>query len=584
MKKLAIFIVALAFLNFGGGGGGVSSQSNFDSMIQTVRDYYELNVAAGRTGNNWLRVLIAFGAETHDSLTPFTAAEAWERVPRWGGWRPVAEALDQLEAQSAPALPTSSPMPTAMPTSAPLPTNTPLPTSTLIPTSAPLPTNTLAPTSTPWPTNTPAPTSTPLPTSTPRATPTIQSVQFEPPQAAPLQAEPAQAKPQPTSWEAWVTKEPEDAYKARFTYDVPEGKMVKFKTTLHVQLTPANASVNNVVVNLQTSDTRNLNVHALKISDVDISTTFRFVTRSASAWTDQGGGHYTRPLYVTFQTVDDDIVKSRDSLGAISIFTSNIDKQIRRGAGSQVEFIHGEDDLTFPKLGGLSYTSNTTGSYAVVSGRMATAPVVVSVNVSGDVSMVTHARHTVEIPGHSSYGTEVRALRDGHVLTFTCTGTGMGVGELVLTPHWNSTGQMLDNYSHRMQVCPNPAAVKAARQKVSNFSTATFRMRLTCAEWRNIDGSPEAIAAGWENLRVVPAITVAGYYGNIPAEPAYLPRVCNVDFLHVWELLGPQTTQVKCTVGEKMVKALDDGNVTHAGLADRIRQDIRPDYEYRCFE
>ncbi len=253
-----------------------------------------------------------------------------------------------------------------------------------------------------------------------------------------------------------MTKEPEDAYKARFTYDVPEGKMVKFKTTLHVQLTPANASVNNVVVNLQTSDTRNLNVHALKISDVDISTTFRFVTRSASAWTDQGGGHYTRPLYVTFQTVDDDIVKSRDSLGAISIFTSNIDKQIRRGAGSQVEFIHGEDDLTFPKLGGLSYTSNTTGSYAVVSGRMATAPVVVSVNVSGDVSMVTHARHTVEIPGHSSYGTEVRALRDGHVLTFTCTGTGMGVGELVLTPHWNSTGQMLDNYSHRMKVCPKP--------------------------------------------------------------------------------------------------------------------------------
>ncbi len=68
-----------------------------NSLIQTVRDYYDENVAAGRTGNNWLRVLIAFGAETHDSLTPMAAAEARERVSRWGGWRPIAEALEQLE-------------------------------------------------------------------------------------------------------------------------------------------------------------------------------------------------------------------------------------------------------------------------------------------------------------------------------------------------------------------------------------------------------------------------------------------------------------------------------------------------------
>ncbi len=67
------------------------------SLIQTVRGYYDDNVAAGRKGNNWLRVLIAFGAETHDSLSPMTAAEARERVSRWGGWRPIAEALEQLE-------------------------------------------------------------------------------------------------------------------------------------------------------------------------------------------------------------------------------------------------------------------------------------------------------------------------------------------------------------------------------------------------------------------------------------------------------------------------------------------------------
>ena len=67
-----------------------------DSLIQTVRGYYDTNVAAGRTGNNWLRVLIAFGVETHDSLTAMSAAEARERVSRWGGWRPIAEALEQL--------------------------------------------------------------------------------------------------------------------------------------------------------------------------------------------------------------------------------------------------------------------------------------------------------------------------------------------------------------------------------------------------------------------------------------------------------------------------------------------------------
>ena len=68
-----------------------------NSLIQTVRDYYDENVAAGRTGNNWLRVLIAFGVETHDELRPMAASEARERVSKWGGWRPIAEALEQLE-------------------------------------------------------------------------------------------------------------------------------------------------------------------------------------------------------------------------------------------------------------------------------------------------------------------------------------------------------------------------------------------------------------------------------------------------------------------------------------------------------
>ena len=75
-----------------------------ENLIRQARKHLKSNQAAGRTGKNWLRILIAFGVETHDTLTPFTAAEARERVSRWGGWRPFAEALEEVEAvsQSSP--------------------------------------------------------------------------------------------------------------------------------------------------------------------------------------------------------------------------------------------------------------------------------------------------------------------------------------------------------------------------------------------------------------------------------------------------------------------------------------------------
>ena len=250
-----------------------------------------------------------------------------------------------------------------------------------------------------------------------------------------------------------MTKEPEDAYEARFSYKVPEGKMVKFKTTLHVQLTPANASVDNVVVWLHQPAAMALNGHALEISDVN--NTHEFVPKSATAWTNQGNGHYTRPLYVTFQTVDDNIVKGGFSMGAIEILTIHRDQQTRKGAGSRGEFFHVDDDLTFPKLGGLSYTSNTTGSYAVVSGRVATGKVRVRVEPVGDVKLEPYSAHDVEIPANSPYDTEVHAQRKNlSMLEFQCTGTGLG--ELVLAPHWTSEHQMLAGYSHRMKVCPKP--------------------------------------------------------------------------------------------------------------------------------
>ncbi len=70
------------------------------SLVAKVRGYYELNRnrADRGYGENWLRVLIAFGAETHATLAPYTAAEARMGERLWSGWRPVREELERLEA------------------------------------------------------------------------------------------------------------------------------------------------------------------------------------------------------------------------------------------------------------------------------------------------------------------------------------------------------------------------------------------------------------------------------------------------------------------------------------------------------
>ncbi len=74
-------------------------------LVKKVRGYYELN--RGRAdrnhGENWLRVLIAFGAETHATLRPYTSAEARVGEQAWDGWREVREELERLEA-CAPAV------------------------------------------------------------------------------------------------------------------------------------------------------------------------------------------------------------------------------------------------------------------------------------------------------------------------------------------------------------------------------------------------------------------------------------------------------------------------------------------------
>ncbi len=72
-------------------------------LIKRVAGYYESNKdrADRGHGENWLRVLVAFGARQEAGLKPYTAAEARESEKIWSGWKPVREALERLEAQQS---------------------------------------------------------------------------------------------------------------------------------------------------------------------------------------------------------------------------------------------------------------------------------------------------------------------------------------------------------------------------------------------------------------------------------------------------------------------------------------------------
>ena len=77
-----------------------------DSLVETVRGYYEANKNKPPThGENWKRVLIAFGEVQDENLTPFTAAEARAGEQRWLGWRPVREAIECIETANPPPPP-----------------------------------------------------------------------------------------------------------------------------------------------------------------------------------------------------------------------------------------------------------------------------------------------------------------------------------------------------------------------------------------------------------------------------------------------------------------------------------------------
>ncbi len=86
-------------------------------LVATVRGYYQSNRnrADRDFGENWLRVLIAFGAETSATLEPYTAAEARAGEAVWRGWRPVRVELERLENCASPPTPPAPPAPPGAP-------------------------------------------------------------------------------------------------------------------------------------------------------------------------------------------------------------------------------------------------------------------------------------------------------------------------------------------------------------------------------------------------------------------------------------------------------------------------------------
>ncbi len=69
-----------------------------DNLLKTVRYFYEANQdSPPNHGENWKRVLIAFGDVEDPSLTAYTADEARASEDVWAGWLPTRVALECLE-------------------------------------------------------------------------------------------------------------------------------------------------------------------------------------------------------------------------------------------------------------------------------------------------------------------------------------------------------------------------------------------------------------------------------------------------------------------------------------------------------
>ncbi len=331
-----------------------------------------------------------------------------------------------------------------------------------------------------------------------------------------------QVCPIPSSFTAWVTQTPDQDYAANFTHMVAEGKTKTYDVTAHVQLTPANAAVAGVSIRLHAPAIIGLRENAVAIG---AGTTDTDIPKSIAAWTHQGNGHHSRPVPVSFNTVDDAYVEANHHLGSFEIHTIPYGKQTKRGAGSKVMFNHQEDDLTYPKIGNITYTSATAGSYTVVAGRLADAKLRVVVTPSGSASVTPRGELWTDIPKDTPSGTEITTQHNGNSLYFSCTSTEKGW--LTLDKHWNTPDHIEEDYSHKVQVCPGKHPENTKR---SDYNTHKFDAGLNCKEINRLNSSGAAGIVGWVDVL------------NNPNQ------VCHQNYEHVWELLSTQSFKVACTV------------------------------------
>ena len=155
-----------------------------EAIVAQAERYRALNHRPPGYGRSWRQVLLFLGVDHEyndtDPVEPVTLAEMDARVRRWGGWLQFRDEVSRLlDCGWTPGVQVTAQRETQRPE-------------------------------------------------------TQQPKQEQP--------EPQQASA-PTSYEAWVTQTPDQDYAARFTYYVPEGMYKRYDVTLHVQLTPADASI-----------------------------------------------------------------------------------------------------------------------------------------------------------------------------------------------------------------------------------------------------------------------------------------------------------------------------------------------------
>ena len=373
-----------------------------EAILARAERYRALNDKPPGYGRSWRQVLLFLGVDHQyngtDPVKPVTLALMDERVGRWSGWKQFRDEVARLlDCGWSPGVQDTSQPETEQP----------------------------------------------------------ETQQPETQQPKPQQAEPQQASPL-TSYTAWVTQRPDQDYATSFRYNVPEGQQTTFDVTVHVQLTPADASVNGVVVRLHAPAIIQLRENATSIG---AGTTDTHIPASSTAWTHRGSGHYTRTVPVTFNIVDEDVVTSNHNLGKFEIHTIPYGKQNKRGAGSKVEFYHEENDRTYPKIGNITNTSNTAGTYVVVADRQADAKLRVVVTPSGSASFSPRGVLWSDIPKDTPPGTAITVQHNGNPLAFTCTSTEKGW--LTLDKHWNTPFHIEEDYSHKVQVCPIPTSYTA---------------------------------------------------------------------------------------------------------------------------